>query len=150
MGSINMADIKIDPALLQLAGQPEAEIYGEQFEIVSRTAYLIGVPKRIFEKDHEPPQIDIYNLLDKEKKARIIRNLCILRTQLERYFLKICHGIQREGRSIRGMSEYIPTEVMQSLYNDGIDIYKNLKDPNPFLFNLNQNIKNRINNCRDL
>ena len=41
MGSINMADIKIDPALLQLAGQPEAEIYGEQFEIVSRTAYLI-------------------------------------------------------------------------------------------------------------
>ena len=145
-----MTNIKIDPALLQLTGQPEAEIYGEQFEIVSRTAYLIGVPKRIFEKDHEPPQLDIYDLLDNEKKARIIRNLCILRTQLERYFLKVCQGIQREGRSIMGMPEYIPIEALQALYDDGIDIYKNLKDPSPFLFNLNQNIKNRINNCRDL
>ena len=150
MGSMGMADIKIDPSVFTLSSQPEGEAYGEQFEIVSKVAYLIGVPKRIFENDHEPPQIDIYNSLDREKKARIIRNLCILRTQLERYFLKICHGIQREGRSIMGMPEYIPTDVMQSLSDDGIDIYRNLKDPNPFLFNLNQNIKNRINNCRGL
>ena len=42
-----MADIKIDPALLQLAGQAEAVVCG----IVSRTAYLTGIPERIFGKD---------------------------------------------------------------------------------------------------
>ena len=43
----NMADVKTDPALLQLAGQAEAVVCG----IVSRTAYLTGIPERIFGKD---------------------------------------------------------------------------------------------------
>lgn len=34
------------------------------YEIVSKVAYLIGVPKRIFENEHEPPQIDVYRQLD--------------------------------------------------------------------------------------
>ena len=124
--------------------------HGEHYEIISKFAYLIGVPKRIFELDFEPPKIEIYNKLEKEKKARIIRNLCILRTQLERNFLKICQGIQREGRSMMAMPEYMPVNSMQQLFDDGINIYVNLKEPSPFLFNLNENIKNRINNCRDI
>ncbi len=124
--------------------------HGEQFEIVSRVAYLIGVPKRIFENEAEPPKLEIYNKLELDKRARIIRNLCILRNRMEIYFLKICQGIQREGKSIIGMPEYMPIDVMEQLRNDGIDIYKNLKEPSPFLFNINQNIKNRINNCSSL
>ncbi|MCR4739244.1 MAG: hypothetical protein K5886_03165 [Lachnospiraceae bacterium] len=124
--------------------------HGEQFAIVSAVAYLIGVPKRIFENENEPPKIEIYQKLDSDKRARIIRNLCILRTRLERYFLKICQAIQRENRSMIGMPEYMPIDVMQQLKDDGIDIYKNTKDPSPFLFSLNQNIKDRINNCRSL
>lgn len=123
---------------------------GQQFDIVSRVAYLIGVQKRIFENEQQPMKLEIYNQLDLQKKARIIRNLCIVRNQLEHNFLKICHGIQREGRSIMGMPEYMPTQVLQALSDDGIDIYKNLKEPSPFLFNVNSNIKNRINNCKDL
>ncbi len=129
---------------------PVEGTHGEQYEIISRVAYLIGVPKRIFDNEHEPPKIEIYQKLEREKKARIIRNLCALRTRLERYFLKVCLAIQREGRSIMGMPEYIPTELLQALNDDGIDIYKNLKDPSPFLYSLNQNISNRINNCKDL
>lgn len=124
--------------------------HGEQYEIVSRVAYLIGVPKRIFENDVEPPKLEIYQKLDKDKRARIIRNLCILRTRMEINFLKICQGIQREAKSIIGMPEYMPIDVMEQLRDDGIDIYKNLKEPSPFLFNINQNIKNRINNCSSL
>ncbi len=30
--------------------------YGEQYDIVSKVAYLLGVNKRIFENDHEPPK----------------------------------------------------------------------------------------------
>ncbi len=122
---------------------------GDHYEIVSKVAYLLGIPKRIFDNEHEPPMIDYYNELNKEKKARIIRNLCSARTLLERNFKRICIGIQQEGKSIMSMPEYIPSSILQELYNDGIDIYKNISDPSPFLFNLNQNIKSRINNCRD-
>ncbi len=124
--------------------------YGQQYDIVSKVAYLIGVSKKIFEIEKEPPKLEIYNNLEMEKKARIIRNLCSLRTQFERNFLKICQGIQREGRSIIGMPELVSSSTLQQLSEDGIDIYKNLKEPTPFLVNINQNIKSRINNCKDL
>ncbi len=123
---------------------------GEQYEIVSRVAYLIGVYKKAFDNDPGHLKIGIYEKLETEKKARIIRNLCLLRTQLEHNFLKICQGIQRDGKSIIGMPEFMPMDVMQKLSDDGVDIYVHLKEPTPFLINLNQTIKNRINNCRDL
>ena len=50
------------------------------YELVSKVAYLIGVPLRIFQNEHEPPKIEIYNRLEQDKNARIIRNLCIIRT----------------------------------------------------------------------
>lgn len=56
------------------------------YVIVSKVAYLIGVPKRIFENEHEPPQLEVYQQLENDKNARIIRNLCIIRTQIERNF----------------------------------------------------------------
>lgn len=124
--------------------------HGEQYDIISKVAYLLGVNKRIFENDHEPPKIEIYKKLELDKKARIIRNLCLLRNQLEHNFLKVCQGIQQEGRSILGMPEYMSIDAMQALSNDGIDIYSHLKEPTPYLANLNMNIKSRINNCRDL
>ena len=56
------------------------------YDIVSKVAYLIGVPKKIFENEHEPPKIEIYEVLDKDKSARIVRNLCIVRAAIERNF----------------------------------------------------------------
>ena len=41
------------------------------YELVSKVAYLIGVPLRIFENEHEPPKLEIYQQLDKDKNARI-------------------------------------------------------------------------------
>ncbi len=122
----------------------------EQYDIVSKVAYLLGIRKTVFENDRESLKLNVYEQLERDKRARIIRHLCILRTQLEHNFLKICKGIQQEGKSIIGMPDCMPIESMQSLNNDGINIYTNLKDPTPFLINLNITIKDRINNCRDL
>ena len=58
------------------------------YELVSKVAYLIGVPLRIFQNEHEPPKIEIYNRLEQDKNARIIRNLCIIRTAIERNYRK--------------------------------------------------------------
>ena len=56
------------------------------YELISKVAFLIGVPQRIFENEHEAPQLDVYERLSKDKNARIIRNLCIIRTSIERNF----------------------------------------------------------------
>ena len=64
---------------------------------------------------------DLIRKLKAQKKARIIRNLCSARTLLERNFKRICIGIQQEGKSIMSMPEYIPSSILQELYNDGID-----------------------------
>ena len=37
------------------------------YELVSKVAYLIGVPLRIFQNQHEPPKIEIYNRLEQDK-----------------------------------------------------------------------------------
>ena len=41
------------------------------YEIVSKVAYLIGVPKRIFDNEHEAPKVEVYNRLDSDKTARM-------------------------------------------------------------------------------
>lgn len=52
-----------------------ADYSGEQiaykdstYELVSKVAFLIGVPQRIFENEHEAPQLDVFNRLSKRQK----------------------------------------------------------------------------------
>ena len=59
------------------------------YELVSKVAYLLGVSKRIFDNEHEPAKLDVYERLEKDKNARIIRNLCIIRTSIIRNYKSI-------------------------------------------------------------
>lgn len=61
----NSADYSRDKLLIKTA----------HMNLVSKVAFLIGVPQRIFENEHEAPQLDVFNRLLKDKNARIIRNL---------------------------------------------------------------------------
>ena len=80
---------------------PERMTYKDStYEIVSKVAYLIGVPKRIFENEHEPPKLEIFEKLDKDKNARIVRNLCMLRTSIERNYKKINDELSHSLKSI--------------------------------------------------
>ncbi len=78
------------------------------YEIVSKIAYLIGVPRRIFDNEHEAPKIEIYEKLESDKSARIIRHLCIVRTAIERNFKHINERMRTSCLSISGMPEYVP------------------------------------------
>lgn len=84
------------------------------YELVSKVAYLIGVPLRIFQNEHEPPKIEIYNRLEQDKNARIIRNLCIIRTAIERNYRKINDIIRMEYRGLLSMPEILPMPVCSS------------------------------------
>ena len=121
------------------------------YEIVSKVAYLIGVPKRIFENEHEAPKLDIYERLEADKTARIIRHLCIIRTAIERNFKHINEKMKFEYVSIISMPEYVPKESLNQLSADGINfIKKSSTKLCHHIIEINKLISDRINNCKKL
>lgn len=121
------------------------------YEIVSKVAYLIGVPLRIFENEHEAPQMDVYQRLEKDKNARIIRNLCIIRTEIERNFKKINDKMRTEYKSLLSMPEYVSAAAINTLTADGINfIKKSSAQLSGHIVEINRIISDRINNCKGL
>lgn len=121
------------------------------YELVSKVAYLIGVPKRIFENEHEAPQLEIYEKLDKDKTARIVRNLCVIRTSIERNFKNINDKMRTEYRTILSMPEYVPADSLNQLTADGVNfIKKSSTKLAHHIVEINRLISDRINNCKPL
>lgn len=134
----------------QPSPHPYTDFENSTYLIVSKIAYLIGVPKRIFENEHEPPKLDIYEQMDQNKNARIIRNLCMIRTGLEKYFTKIQRAMIYDLKNIDSLPEYIPPECARQLYRDGIPLLKANYKPDRYIYDINRYINERINNCRTL
>lgn len=121
------------------------------YAIVSKMAYLIGVPKHIFENKFEPPKIDIYYTLEQDKSARIVRNLCIIRTAIERGFKHISEQMKYHYRSILSMPEYIPEAATKQLAADGINFYKKSSTKlSHHIIEINRLLSDRLNNCKHL
>lgn len=121
------------------------------YEIVSKVAYLIGVPEHIFLKEHEAPRQEVYERLDGIKAARIIRHLCVVRTAIERNFKAINDKMRMEYRSIFSLPEYIPAESLRQLSEDGADfIRKSSTKLCHHIIEINRLISGRISNCRPL
>ncbi|MCH5279683.1 MAG: hypothetical protein J1E60_07850 [Christensenellaceae bacterium] len=118
--------------------------------VVSTVAYLLGVPKRIFENEYEPPKLDIYEELDKDKRARIIRNLCMLRTAVERNFNQINQQMRYAFKNLNTIPELVPVECIDSLIEDGVSVVKSNTKLNKYIIEFNKLISDRINNCKEL
>lgn len=132
------------------ADQPEANIfYNNTYTVVSTAAYLIGVPERIFQSEFESPRQEVFDRLEKEKSARIIRNLCILRTSIERNFKNINDKMQFEYKGLLSLPEYIPQDTLTQLSQDGINIIKSNHKLVYYIIDINRLIMDRINNCKD-
>jgi len=122
-----------------------------RYEIISAIAYLVGVPVRIFENEHEPPRMDIFRKLEFDKNARIVRNLCCLRTAIERNYRKINTAMQFDFKTLNSLPEYIPQECMRQLSDDGISfIRKSSTKLFQHVIEINKLLSDRINNCRSL
>ncbi len=131
------------------ADTTQADIfYNNTYTVISTVAYLIGVPERIFQSEFESPRQEIFDRLEKEKSARIIRNLCILRTAIERNFKNINDKMHFEYKGLMSMPEYIPPEVLSQLSKDNINIIKSNHKPVHYIIDINRLIMDRINNCR--
>ena len=120
-------------------------------DLVSKIGYLFGIPKKVFESDSLPQKLSIYNELDANKNARIIRNLCMLRTCIERGFKYINNAMRYDHRSILNMPEYIPSEIITQLNEDGIAFYKKTSIRlTHHIIEINKLIADRINNCKSI
>lgn len=122
----------------------------DKFNVVSVMAYLLGVPERIFDNPHEAPQRSIFNELNVQKPARIIRNLCRLRNVLQQRYMTITNQMVRENKGLSSIKE-VPRDVLRQLSDDGISIIKgNRHTVNEYIADINSLISDRINNCKNL
>ena len=130
-----------------VAALPERDTSRDYFEIVSKVAYLIGVRKQIFENEHEPPQLEIYKKLDKDKRSRIIRNLCVMRTAIELNYKAIRNKRVYEHQMLSAINEF-PSKAMDELEADGVRIYSAKFELIDYIKEINRNIVARINDCK--
>ena len=112
---------------------------------------ILHFPKSVFKNPDEAPQLAWYDKLDLQKRARIVRNLCIIRTALEHNFGKLNDGIRNQYRTIHSMTEYIPQESVLQLSQDCVMVFrKSSPYLGQYIIDINRLISDRINNCRDL
>ena len=96
--------------------------WGDKFNIVSTVGYLIGVKRSTFTGPDEPMKLSIYNELQENKNARVIRNLCRLRTKLLGNHISIDRVCKSQYRTPLNVSEYVPQDILAALSEDGIDL----------------------------
>lgn len=119
------------------------------YHIISKIAYLIGVPKKIFENEHEPPDLSWYERLDSDKNARIIRNLCAVRSALLRNYRRISQEIYYDLKNLHTLPDLIPQEAISQLELDGLPIIKANHKVNQYIIDINTLICDRINTCKE-
>ncbi len=120
------------------------------YEIVSKVAYLIGVPKKIFENEHTPPKIEVYEKFEVNKTARIVRNLCRIRTAIERNFKHI-NDLMRLPSVTSSVLDYLPTDGIRQLADDGISLnFRSSVKLSQHIVDINRLISDRVNNCKNL
>ena len=121
------------------------------YEIVSKVAYLIGVPRQYFEGGNGGLRQDIYMLLEESKHARMVRNLCVVRASVEQWFSEISEQIQKEYKSIYTVPEYIPQQALDQLSLDGIQFSQRAgTQPVTLIIEINRFICDRVNNCKSI
>lgn len=128
----------------------QKDYHNSTYAVVSKVAYLIGVPQRIFELEYEPPKMEYFKSLHENKNARIIRNLCMLRTAIEQNYSELNYQIFHNLKNLHTLPDLVPQECLMQLETDGISIIKANYKLNQYIIDINRHIANRINNCKSI
>lgn len=141
-----------EAAKLIYSDEPEEKVIRTPYTrvIVSKMAYLTGVPERFFH-DISENKLDeaVFEELDKDKNARIIRNLCMMRTAFMLNNTVIYNSIVHEMKGIDRI-ECLPQESIKSLRADGIDLARGNQMPNTIMVEINRHIQEKLGNCAKL
>ncbi|MBR0248341.1 MAG: hypothetical protein IJQ70_05155, partial [Synergistaceae bacterium] len=121
--------------------------------VVSRVAYLIGVDARHFGLDQGEnmnPQFyrSVYDEMNADKEARIVRSLCRLRTKLQRNFKAICTEMNSDVKNIDSMPDLIPPDILQSLEEDGIQFVRPRRKTEDYVVDVHNYLLPHVPNCQ--
>ena len=130
-----------------------AESQHSKKNIVSRVAYLIGVDGKYFgleqgENMNPPFYRSVYEELNADKEARIVRSLCRLRTKLQRNFKAICTEMNADVKNIDSMPDLVPPDILQSLESDGISIVRPRRRPEDYIVDVHNYLLPHVPNCQ--
>ena len=121
-------------------------------DIVSHIAYLIGVDAKYFGlgNDGMNPQFyrTVYDKLNADKEARIVRSLCRLRTKIQRNFKAICTEMNSDVKNLDSMPDLIPPEILMTLESDGISIVRPRKRPEDYIIDIHNYLLPHVPNCQ--
>ena len=121
----------------------------ESKQIVSTLAYLIGSRESSFSGDLFLKAV--FDELEKDQDASIIRNLCLLRTALLKHGKEIDLDMLYNLRSLNKVSkDLISQEAIDELNKAGIQIVKPNKRSVNYIIDINALIEERIGKCKSL
>lgn len=119
---------------------------GEQ-KISATLSYLLGVPITYIKQT--PLKMTYFPELNENKHARIIRNLCILRTDIMKNYKTICTKLKTDFTSIQLMPELVSGSAIRQLEKDGVVWYRKSNTLlEHHIVEINRLISDRINNCK--
>lgn len=114
------------------------------FNIVSTMAYMIGIEAKYFTDDQSANfEQDIYESLEQNKHARLIRCLCSVRSDLIKYFSKIQEKF-KNGYNLAGIPEYISPDVLNYIEESGIRLWRSKPDIYEYIVELNKEISSKL------
>ncbi len=122
-------------------------------DIVSRVAYLIGVDGKYFGLENGEninPQFyrSVYDEMNQDKEARIVRSLCQLRTKMQRNFKAICIEMNSDIKNIDAMPDLIPPEILKSLEQDGIPFVRARRRLEDYIVDVHNYLLPHVPNCQ--
>ncbi len=112
-------------------------------EIVSKVGYLVGVPRQFFEDGKL--LLEVYDSLEAEQDARIVRNLCHIYTMLNRHFSKIQGEMKTNVKNLDTIEE--TEDAIKVLQEADVDIINANFTVNKYRPMISREIRKRIIAC---
>ena len=122
-------------------------------DIVSRVAYLLGIDDRYFglgQLDNMNPQFyrSVYEEMNQDKEARIVRHLCRLRTKLQRNFRDIYTEMNSDLKNIDSIPDLVPQDSLQALEQDGIPFVRAKRKLEDYIVDVHNYLIPHVPNCQ--
>lgn len=129
--------------------QQQLNIPAGQHEISGKLAYLLGVS--FTHINIVPARREHSLILSQNRHARIVRSLCILRTDIMKNYRTFCNQMRLRRTGIVYGSDILSSEAVKELEKERIPWNKKSSViPEHHLIEINRLISDRINNCKEI
>ncbi len=122
-------------------------------DIVSRVAYLIGIDEKYFglgQSENMNPQFyrSVFDEMNDNRDTRIVRNLCFLRTKLQRNFKAIFNSMNSDLKNLDSIPDLVPQETLRNLKQDGIDFVQPNRRLDAYIVDVHGYLLQHVSNCQ--